>query len=86
MLCLSDFEGEAGGATAFVPYSHKVGAGPWRPDLTTPSSRGDVGAEAVVAPAGSLLVWSEATWHGAFPRRMEEGERVVQTYAHFRPI
>jgi hypothetical protein len=79
MFCLSDFQGEVGGATAFVPFSHRIGAGPWRDELTDPAA---VGAEAINAPAGSLLVWSEATWHGAFPRLEPEGERVDLLFYH----
>ena len=60
MFALSDFDGAAGGATAFLPASHRSGRTPG--DITNLSEL--PGVEAVSTPAGSLLVWSEKTWHG----------------------
>jgi ectoine hydroxylase-related dioxygenase (phytanoyl-CoA dioxygenase family) len=76
MVCLSDFGGAAGGATAYVPFSHMVGASPGAlgVDLMRPPDGLEV--VGVAAPKGSLLVWTDKTWHGAFPRRPEAPARV----------
>ncbi|HPU14592.1 MAG TPA: phytanoyl-CoA dioxygenase family protein [Polymorphobacter sp.] len=53
--CLDDFT-EANGATRFVPGSHKLNRAP-RPD------EADAPTVAMVAPAGSIVVFESRVWH-----------------------
>jgi ectoine hydroxylase-related dioxygenase (phytanoyl-CoA dioxygenase family) len=53
--CLDDFT-EANGATRFVPGSHKLNRAP-RPD------EADAATVAMVAPAGSIVVFESRVWH-----------------------
>jgi ectoine hydroxylase-related dioxygenase (phytanoyl-CoA dioxygenase family) len=72
---LTDFTRE-NGATAFVPGSHKWGRHPrdHEKDVTGPHAHPR--AVAAEGPAGSLVVWHGATWHGAFNRTNPQGLRV----------
>jgi hypothetical protein len=56
------------GALAYVPESHKRGTVPPCSDVAD-------GAVAVDAPAGSMIFFHGATWHGAF-RRQTDGLRL----------
>jgi len=81
---LTDFSRE-NGATAFVPGSHKWGRHP-RPDEAHVTGE-DANPRAVAAegPAGSLVVWHGATWHGAFNRINPTGLRVSMPVLMARP-
>ena len=64
---LSDYSKDEG-ATCFVPGSHLLGRGPSVEEFP------EVLAEreelyTVEAPAGSVMIWHGATWHGAHPRK-----------------
>ena len=58
--CLTDYTLD-GGALAYVPGSHRRMEPPRFPEAVEL-------AVPVEAPAGSLIVFHGATWHGAFPR------------------
>ena len=64
---LTDYSKEEG-ATCFVPGSHLLGRGPSVEDVPTMVAEREE-LHTVEAPAGSLLIWHGATWHGAWPRR-----------------
>lgn len=51
------------GALAIVPGSHREGRYPNSARL-----EGSSDAVPIEAPAGSLVIWTGNTWHGAFPR------------------
>ena len=53
--CLTDYT-KADGALAYVPGSHKSNADPNHPF-------------AAEGPVGSVIIWPESTWHGAFPKQ-----------------
>jgi Phytanoyl-CoA dioxygenase (PhyH) len=59
---LSDYTPE-NGATRFVPGSHKFARHPNTAEAMDMSS-----AVTVTAPAGSIILWTGGTWHGAAPR------------------
>ncbi len=53
------------GAISFVPGSHK-----WRRQVTPDDSRYWADrAVAVEAPAGSMVIWGNHTWHGSYPKK-----------------
>ena len=57
--CLTEYS-EALGALAYVPGSHRSNAHPGAGAAKL--------AKPVVCPAGAVIVWPGATWHGAYPR------------------
>lgn len=59
---------KADGALAYVPESHKLGTVP-------PCAEAPDGAVAVEAPAGAMIFFHGATWHGAF-RKETDGLRL----------
>jgi len=73
-----------GGSTMVIPGSHKLKRHPPRDIRKTLE-----GAEPVVAPRGSIVLWDGSVWHGNYPRQIE-GERVVlhTTYTRigFAPV
>ena len=68
IFCCDEFTEDAG-ATRFVPGSHHLRRHPV-------SGEGESEAVAVAAPAGSIILWDGAMWHGNCPRT-RPGERVV---------
>lgn len=73
---LTDYRREDG-AFCYVPESHRRGKPPRFPE-------GAEAAVAVEAPAGSLVVFHGATWHGAF-RKETPGLRLSIHGLHCRP-
>lgn len=61
---LTDFSRD-NGALAVVPGSHLERR---RPNAAL--KEGDINAIPVETPAGSLIVWNNNLWHGAFPRKV----------------
>jgi hypothetical protein len=59
---LTDYSPE-NGATQFLPGSHRRYRQPCRAEALDLSL-----AVPVTAPAGSIIIWNGATWHGAVPR------------------
>ncbi len=68
IFCCDEFT-EDGGSTRFVPGSHYLRRHPV-------GGEGESEAVAVAAPAGSIILWDGAVWHGNCPRALP-GERVV---------
>jgi hypothetical protein len=60
------------GAITFVPGSHKLRRAPTPADVKYWADN----AEVVEAPAGSMVVWGDLTWHGS-ARRSKTGERLM---------
>ena len=74
--CITDYSLD-GGALAYVPGSHRRMEPPRFPEAVEL-------AVPVEAPAGSLIVFHGATWHGAFPR-LTDGMRlsVANYFRHY---
>jgi hypothetical protein len=74
--CLTDYTQE-NGAMAYVPGSHRRMEPPRFPEAVEL-------AVPIEAPAGSLIVFHGATWHGAFPR-MTPGMRlsIANYFRHY---
>ncbi len=74
--CITDYSLD-GGALAYVPWSHRMMEPPRFPEAVEL-------AVPVEAPAGSLIVFHGATWHGAFPR-LTEGMRlsIANYFRHY---
>ena len=72
---------KADGAITFVPGSHK-----WRrPPLPAEMADWEDKAEAIEAPAGSMVVWGDLTWHGSALRE-NKGERLMILGTYQRPF
>ncbi len=69
---------EANGSTRVVPKSHLLGRHP-----TTEEAAASEGAISTECPAGSIVVWGGATWHGG-GARSAPGERVVAHISYSR--
>ena len=76
---LTDYSREDGGLT-FVPGSHR-----WRrlPSQEEASYWQD-NAVPVEAPAGSMIIWGDHTWHGSLPKQTE-GLRLMVLALYNRP-
>ncbi|MDP7067860.1 MAG: phytanoyl-CoA dioxygenase family protein [Acidimicrobiales bacterium] len=74
--CITDYSRDEG-ALAYVPGSHRRMEPPRFPEAVEL-------AVPVEAPAGSLIVFHGATWHGAFPR-LTEGMRlsIANYFRHY---
>ena len=68
IFCCDAFT-QAGGCTRFVPGSHHLRRHPV-------GDEGEAEATPAEAPAGSIILWDGAVWHGNGPRSLD-GERVV---------
>ena len=68
IFCCDEFT-EAGGCTKFVPGSHLLRRHPV-------GDEGEAEARPAQAPAGSIILWDGAVWHGNCARTVP-GERVV---------
>jgi len=76
---LTDYSKEDGGLS-FVPGSHR-----WRrlPSKEESEYWAD-NAEAVEAPAGSMVIWGDHTWHGSYPKTTD-GLRLMILGMYNRP-
>ena len=68
IFCCDEFT-DAGGCTRFVPGSHHLRRQPI-------GDEGEAFGVPAEAPAGSIILWDGAVWHGNGPRSLP-GERVV---------
>ena len=67
-MTLTDYT-QGDGVTAIVPGSQKKGRYPHPNEWDFRREDAPVKPIPLEAPAGSLLVWHGATWHGSFPRQ-----------------
>ena len=74
---MDDFN-EANGSTKVVPKSHLLARHPTHEEVAA-----QAGAIATECPAGSVVVWGGALWHGNYPRT-SPGERVVLHVSYSR--
>ena len=76
---LSDYSKEDG-ALSFVPGSHR-----WRrwPSAEEAEQWNDQ-SHPVEAPAGSMIIWGDHSWHGSYPRTTE-GLRLMMLGTYCRP-
>ena len=74
---MDDFN-EANGSTKVVPRSHLLARHPTHEEVEA-----QAGAIATECPAGSVVVWGGALWHGNYPRTTP-GERVVLHVSYSR--
>lgn len=76
---VTDYSKELG-SISYLPGSHK-----WR-RMPSPQESNDLKdqAYAIEAPAGSMLVWGDHTWHGSYPRTVP-GERMMILMEYCRP-
>lgn len=68
------------GALSFVPGSHRLRRFPSAGEVESWADR----AQPVEAPAGSVAVWSDHTWHGSY-ERSAPGLRVMMLGLYARP-
>ena len=59
------------GVVAIVPKSHLKGRYPRREEGNFLREDAPVKPIPIEAPAGSLIIWHGATWHGSYPRENE---------------
>ena len=76
---LSDYSKEHGGL-AFVPGSHRWRRYPSVQEVKVWNEQ----AHAVEAPAGSMVIWGDHTWHSSYPRT-SEGLRLTVLGTYCRP-
>lgn len=76
---VTDYSKDDGGLS-FVPGSHR-----WRrlPSVEEAAYWRD-NAHAVEAPAGSMIIWGDHTWHGSYPKRTD-GLRMMVLGMYNRP-
>jgi ectoine hydroxylase-related dioxygenase (phytanoyl-CoA dioxygenase family) len=68
---LTDYNEKGDGVTAIVPKSHRQPRYPTIEEGNFLREDAPVKPIPIEAPAGSLIVWHGATWHGSYPRENE---------------